>query len=98
NERDVPYEYQRELRDLAGRVRYPDFTIDVPETGRRVYWEHLGMLHDPDYAARWERKLKWYEALGILPESSGGGPAGLLVVTRDSEDGGIYSAAIRSLA
>lgn len=34
--------------------RYPDFTIDDGETGRRLLIEHLGMLDRPDYVRRWK--------------------------------------------
>jgi hypothetical protein len=54
-----------------------------------VYWEHLGLLSDPSYADRWERKLAWYREQGILRHEDGGGPNGTLIVSRDDERGGI---------
>ncbi|MEJ5365820.1 MAG: hypothetical protein WHS86_12005 [Desulfosoma sp.] len=65
--KNIPYRYEQPLWDAAGNVRYPDFTIEDAETGLVIYWEHLGMLFDPDYRARWERKKAWYEAQGIRP-------------------------------
>jgi hypothetical protein len=37
----------------------PDFTLRWQ--GEDWYWEHVGMLDDPGYRARWEWKKAWYE-------------------------------------
>lgn len=60
----------------------PDFTI-TPLSGPPIYWEHLGMRDTPEYAARWQRRLKWYSQQGVLPEEDGGGPNDILVWTSD---------------
>lgn len=88
------YEYPLEL---DGVVKYPDFTIEDDDAGITYYWEHCGLLHNPNYRRRWEVKLAWYEAQGILRHEEGGGPRGTLIVTRDEPDGGIDSAAIARL-
>ncbi len=85
------YVYEGKLVAPDGTFRYPDFTIEDAATGQRVYWEHLGMMHDPDYRGRWEKKLEWYESQDILPYDRGGGPGGTLLITRDDEQGGIDS-------
>lgn len=90
----LEFEYERRLIGGDGSVRYPDFTIEDAETGMRVYWEHLGMLADPDYQRRWRDKLTWYRAQGILPFSEGGGASGTLVTSQDSANGGIDSGEI----
>ena len=87
------YEYEAPLALPDGRTRYPDFTVVDDDTGERYYWEHLGLLHNPDYAARWTRKLNAYRAACILPHDEGGGEAGTLIITRDDEHGGIDSRA-----
>jgi hypothetical protein len=76
------WSYEQPLRGRDGVTRYPDFTV-LREDGRVVYWEHLGMLGDPGYAAAWKRKKQWYADLGVLPAADGGGPAGALVWTDD---------------
>lgn len=91
------YEYEAPLALPNGETRYPDFSIIDDDTGARYYWEHLGLLHNPDYAARWERKLAAYRAADILPHEDGGGGAGTLIVTRDDEVGGIDAKAIAEL-
>ena len=73
------------------------------DTGECYYWEHLGLLHNPDYARRWERKLALYRDAEILPHEEGGGDAGTLIVTKDepngsgSVDSSIISQLIREL-
>lgn len=91
------YLYEARLVGKDGSVRYPDFTIDDAETGRKVYWEHLGLMHDPEYRARWEKKLAWYRDQDILPHGEGGGSGGTLVITRDDEQGGIDSGRLEQL-
>ena len=67
------------------------------ESGLTFYWEHCGMLHVPSYRRRWEEKLGWYRAHGILPQKEGGGEKGILVITRDEANGSIDSAKITTL-
>ncbi|KPC61306.1 AAA family ATPase [Streptomyces chattanoogensis] len=74
--------YEKPLYGKDGGRRRPDFTIST-HSGRTVYWEHLGMLHDPRYASTWELKKKWYAEQGILPFDQGGGPGGTLIWTSD---------------
>lgn len=93
----LPYSYEQPLPRGDGGVWYPDFTIEDAATGDLVYWEHLGLLHDATYERRWQRKLDWYRAHGVLPREEGGGPNGLLVTSRDDARGGIDSAAIDAL-
>jgi len=97
-DRGLDYRYEQPLRGLDGLTKYPDFTVDQVETGLRVFWEHLGLLTDPDYTARWKRKLEWYRAQGVIPFEEGGGPAGVLVTSRDDERGGIDSNSLARLA
>jgi len=37
--------------------RYPDFVIADDDSGETYYWEHLGMMSDPEYRKRWSSKL-----------------------------------------
>lgn len=95
--RKIDYAYEAWLTLEGGAQRSPDFTITDAESGTTFYWEHLGMLEDPSYAARWKRKADLYRRSGILPYEEGGGPKGTLLVTRDSPAGGIDAAAIAKL-
>lgn len=91
------YEYESPLKLPNGETRYPDFTIIDDDTGERYYWEHLGLLHNPDYKERWEQKLASYRKAGIIPHGEGGKREATLVVTRDEPNGGIDSEAIANL-
>ncbi|MDE0291787.1 MAG: AAA family ATPase [Candidatus Dadabacteria bacterium] len=92
----VEYGYEQPLT-IDGITKYPDFTIEDMESGVIFYWEHCGMLHVPSYRHRWEEKLKWYRAHGILPQEEGGGENGTLIITRDEANGSINSAKITAL-
>jgi hypothetical protein len=95
--RGIDYAYERPLILADGRVRYPDFTIADAARGITVFWEHLGMLGDPSYRARWERKLAAYRQAGILPWEEGGGSHGTLVQTRDDPRGGLDAGHVAKL-
>jgi hypothetical protein len=92
----IDYHYESPL-DLAGVVKYPDFTIEDDDAGITYYWEHCGLLHDPSYNRRWKEKERWYRDHDILPFEEGGGPKGTLIVTRDQPDGGIDSPHLSAL-
>jgi ATP-dependent exoDNAse (exonuclease V) alpha subunit len=92
----VDYIYEKELC-IGGVSKFPDFTIEDQETGRTFYWEHCGMLRDPEYRSRWERKLQWYRENGIPPPEEGEGTRGTLIITADNEAGGISSQEIENV-
>ncbi len=89
----VDYGYEQPLT-IEGVTKYPDFTIEDMESGSIFYWEHCGMLHVPSYRRRWDEKLAWYRAHGILSHADGGGENGTLIITRDEPNGSIDSAEI----
>ncbi len=91
----VDYYYEKMLRGAEGLERYPDFTAEEPATGITVYWEHLGMLSDPTYAKRWEKKLAWYKAMGLEANGPENCKGERLVTSQNRLDGAIDSAQIR---
>lgn len=95
--RGVAYAYEAPLPFSDGVDRYPDFSFAHEITGVNYYWEHLGMLDDEVYRARWERKLAAYRKSEILPREEGGGLRGTLIITRDEPGGGFDSAKIAKL-
>jgi len=68
----IDYHYESPL-EIYGVTKYPDFTIEDDDTGKKYYWEHCGMLGDVVYKRRWERKKAWYRDQQILPYQEGGG-------------------------
>jgi ATP-dependent exoDNAse (exonuclease V) alpha subunit len=93
---NIDYSYEKELT-MGGLTRSPDFTIEDADSGITYFWEHCGLLHKPDYEARWQAKLAWYRNNGVLPHSEGGGSRGTLIITRDQENGGISSQEIEQI-
>ena len=56
----ITYKYEEPLLYGAGQRISPDFTLYLPD-GTIRYWEHLGMLGNEEYDARWADKLQIYE-------------------------------------
>ncbi|MXY52827.1 MAG: AAA family ATPase [Gammaproteobacteria bacterium] len=95
--RGIDYAYEQPLRLPSGRVRYPDFTITDYAMGITFYWEHLGLLNDPGYRARWKRKRAEYTAAGIRPWQRGDDAEHVLIETQDGPEGGIDSVEVARL-
>lgn len=91
----INYFYEKPL-EFKGVVRWPDFTIYDDDSGSVYYWEHLGMLQNPEYKRKWERKLEWYKQNNILPYPEIG-DEGCLIITEDDEKGGISSKEVDEL-
>jgi hypothetical protein len=89
----LPYGYEQPFMGPDGSVRYPDFTVDDAESGRRLLIEHLGMMDRPDYVRRWKAKENWYRNAGVVPASEGNAEVGLLATT---EMGGFDAAAVKA--
>ena len=64
---------------IHGKRVLPDFIIFL--NGKMIIWEHLGMLDVPEYAAKWERKRLFYEAIGFIEGVN------LIVTTEKTIDG-----------
>ncbi len=63
----IPFRYEC-LLELDGKKLYPDFTIRHPVTGEIIYWEHCGMLDNPDYISQFINKMRHYLYNGIIPD------------------------------
>ena len=63
---DIPYRYEAPLV-LEGNTVYPDFSILRPADHKLIYWEHMGMLDDFDYAQKASMKLLQYFQCNIRP-------------------------------
>lgn len=63
----VPYKYECPLWLEGYGTARPDFTALNVRLRKVVYWEHLGMMDDPDYANNAVRKISAYIENGYLP-------------------------------
>lgn len=63
----IPYRYEYPLKLKGWGVVYPDFTLLHKETRKEIYWEHLGMMDNPEYAENAIQKITLYEQNGIYP-------------------------------
>lgn len=45
---------------------YPDFTFICPYIKHEIYWEHFGMIDNPEYAIKAIEKIRDYAKQGIL--------------------------------
>ncbi len=59
------YEYPVYLKDIG--IVHPDFKLLNIRTRREYYWEHLGMMDDPNYATRNVKKINAYSKNGYYP-------------------------------
>ena len=73
----IKYEYER-LVQLEDHFVRPDFSILIPSKGEMIYWEHCGMLNDPEYRAKWEQKKAAYKRCNIIEGKN-------LIVTHGTE-------------
>lgn len=62
----IPFRYECALA-LSNTTIFPDFTIRHPKTGNFFYWEHFGMMDNPEYCHHAYSKLELYAANGIYP-------------------------------
>lgn len=80
----IPYRYEA-LIHYKNLTFSPDFTIYL--NGVLKYWEHCGMMSDPEYRKYNTWKLDIYEEMGIVPWNN-------LIITYDTVDGAINSSVI----
>ena len=92
NQYGIPYRYECELK-LDNTSFYPDFTLFNPISGQLVYWEHFGMMDDPQYSINASRKISRYIAGNIIPginlimtfETSGNPLSGIVAESKIEE-------------
>ncbi|MBR5228627.1 MAG: hypothetical protein IKV96_02180 [Firmicutes bacterium] len=64
---NIPYKYECPLELNGLGIVYPDFTVLDVSRRRELYWEHLGMMDDPDYVGKALKKIEYYKRNGIFP-------------------------------
>ncbi|MBE5958343.1 MAG: hypothetical protein E7254_05710 [Lachnospiraceae bacterium] len=75
----IKYKYECPLKLNSNRIVYPDFTFISPYTRKEIYWEHEGMLDNPEYAKCAVKKLDSYAVNHIFPGEN-------LILTFESSD------------
>lgn len=95
----ISYAYEDKLKfDNSTRTVKPDFTIENILTGKKFYWEHLGMMTKTDYREKWEKKLASYIQDGfVLHTKANSDNEKVLIITEENPNGGINSQEIDNL-
>ena len=57
----LAFKYECPLYLKSYGIIYPDFTFLSRRTGKEMYWEHEGMLDNPEYAKNAVKKIELYE-------------------------------------
>lgn len=86
----IPYRYEFPLT-LKNFEVHPDFCCLNVKRRSQFYWEHFGMMDDPEYAARATEKLAAYQAAGIFPGKN-------LIITMETAGHPLSSRQIELLA
>ncbi len=60
----IPYVYEPQLNLSKTKKVYPDFAVLNTKTRKTLYWEHLGIIDDGEYAASNLEKINLYEKAG----------------------------------
>lgn len=63
----IPYRYECPLHLKGWGYVYPDFTVLQVKERREIYWEHLGMMDNPEYVETALQKIESYIKNGIYP-------------------------------
>lgn len=63
----IPYKYDVEFGYDNFKSYWVDFEVMNPNTGKKYYWEHLGMMDNGSYVAKNMEKLDYYASCGLYP-------------------------------
>ena len=63
---DIPYVYEPKVKLSNGHMVCPDFALLNKETRQTIYWEHLGLINQDEYAVRNLEKLHEYEESSLI--------------------------------
>lgn len=61
----IPYRYEAPLVLDNSRIIYPDFSLLNIRTRRTIYFEHFGMMDNPEYCRKALEKIEFYEKNGL---------------------------------
>lgn len=63
----IPYRYEAPLRLGRNLELHPDFTILNVRERKEYYYEHFGMMDNPEYIENVMKRIELYEKNGIFP-------------------------------
>ena len=63
----IPYRYEAPLKLGRTTILHPDFTILNIRERKEYYYEHFGMMDNPEYIESALKRLELYEKNGIYP-------------------------------
>lgn len=63
----IPYRYEAPLRLGRSTVLHPDFTLLNVKERKEIYYEHFGMMDNPEYVESALNRMELYEKNGIFP-------------------------------
>lgn len=63
---DIPYVYEPKIKLSNGHMACPDFALLNIKTRQTIYWEHLGLINQEEYALRNMEKLHEYEESNLI--------------------------------
>ena len=66
NKNDVPYVYEPMIKLKNGHTLFPDFALLNVRKRKTIYWEHFGLINDPEYAQRSMKKIDEYERNNLI--------------------------------
>ena len=67
NDMNIPYKYECPLYLNGIGTIYPDFTLLSYKCRKEIYWEHFGIMDNPEYAEKAIKKVDTYIKNGIFP-------------------------------
>ena len=70
NNENIPYRYECPIHLANIGTVYPDFTVLNVRLRKEFYWEHMGMMDEPEYVEKALQKIACYEQTGIFPGES----------------------------
>ena len=62
--RGIPYKYECPIM-LNNRIIHPDFTVLNVKSRKEIYWEHMGMMDNKEYAIAAVKRIDDYGKNGI---------------------------------
>jgi hypothetical protein len=63
----IPYKYEFPYTAVNDVILHPDFYVKNINTGQEFFWEHFGMMDNPDYVVKsFMYKISLYQAGGII--------------------------------